>query len=665
MYVHLLAAPLTSQAPQSLVVELSYAGPTKGSLLKAYVGSSGLPAAVVPLSNQLVRSGKADPDRVEIDHQFAAMLGGLDQGMPVSIELLRDLPTATSVSVTPCGADDWEILVRVELPIAMAHARQETNAEFVEMNLLSQVRAVREGMVIGCWIGGTTLVRFTVGSYPTLLRALLTPRPDATVPTASPALLLTSATELLVAPKTRNALVPSSPTKAHDISSSAASSKADLMVARGAEGSEWETVKRRLVRLLPGAYELPPTSSAAAFRVDADAVYLPMSLYKQLTRAFPQQRVTVTHFPRPVTRPISGPAPGSERESTHDVAPAGGAAGAAKDKADERERKPAVEVKILLAKSIASGNIWAGEGIRKQLGLVGIGEGGFELIKYVHCRVREADPWQVWSTAVRGCEAGEGQSGAASRFLCDCSERDRPPVTVCAQPDPTALTLHSSRPAAFSKQVRSPVATSADLSPPPASPLIATKLAGVDDKLESIKSHVITSLTSRVLGGTGAASGILVTGASGAGKTALISQVARELAVDDRALTRSSSFASSLADARDRRHPDRLLQADGRAPAHAQGQDEGMVRRGVLVRPEHSRAGQPGPTSVCRGRGTSPFLTSSADSAARRLVPDAASHAHVPLDCAARSRLSAHHPHRHRHFDRLAPPAAQYHSSPG
>ena len=40
---------------------------------------------------------------------------------------------------------------------------QETNAEFVEMHLLSQVRAVREGMVVGCWVNGTTLVRFSVG----------------------------------------------------------------------------------------------------------------------------------------------------------------------------------------------------------------------------------------------------------------------------------------------------------------------------------------------------------------------------------------------------------------------------------------------------------------------------------------------------------------------
>lgn len=91
----------------------------------------------------------------------------------MSIELLRDLPAATSVSVTPISADDWEILVSRALERLPCVARpeltlpwlQETNAEFVEMNLLNQARAVREGMVIGCWVGGTTLVRFVVGAF--------------------------------------------------------------------------------------------------------------------------------------------------------------------------------------------------------------------------------------------------------------------------------------------------------------------------------------------------------------------------------------------------------------------------------------------------------------------------------------------------------------------
>lgn len=43
--------------------------------------------------------------------------GQLAQGMTVSIELLRDLPTATGVNLTPLTADDWEILVSLVLQV--------------------------------------------------------------------------------------------------------------------------------------------------------------------------------------------------------------------------------------------------------------------------------------------------------------------------------------------------------------------------------------------------------------------------------------------------------------------------------------------------------------------------------------------------------------------
>lgn len=46
-------------------------------------------------------------------------------------------------------------LIRLDL-------EQESNAEFVEMYLLNQVRTVKDGMEIGCWVG-TTLIRFVVG----------------------------------------------------------------------------------------------------------------------------------------------------------------------------------------------------------------------------------------------------------------------------------------------------------------------------------------------------------------------------------------------------------------------------------------------------------------------------------------------------------------------
>ena len=62
-----------AQAPQSLVVELSFPNPTNKKLLnKAYVGWTGMPSQVQGVGNQ-VRGGAAQVERVEMDPQFAAI----------------------------------------------------------------------------------------------------------------------------------------------------------------------------------------------------------------------------------------------------------------------------------------------------------------------------------------------------------------------------------------------------------------------------------------------------------------------------------------------------------------------------------------------------------------------------------------------------------------
>lgn len=55
----------------------------KKQLNKAYVGWTGMPSQVSSVGNQ-VRGGAPQGDRVEMDPQFAAMVGGLMEGMPVS-----------------------------------------------------------------------------------------------------------------------------------------------------------------------------------------------------------------------------------------------------------------------------------------------------------------------------------------------------------------------------------------------------------------------------------------------------------------------------------------------------------------------------------------------------------------------------------------------------
>lgn len=108
----------------------------EGRTNKAVLGWTGLPASVAPPPvgrNNSATSAAAD--RIEIDPQFAAMLGpGLEEGtkvcfsplvvlraslltpsaLQVNVEMLRDLPHATTVNVTPSSADDWEVLVRPE-----------------------------------------------------------------------------------------------------------------------------------------------------------------------------------------------------------------------------------------------------------------------------------------------------------------------------------------------------------------------------------------------------------------------------------------------------------------------------------------------------------------------------------------------------------------------
>lgn len=74
-------------------------------------------------------------------------------------------------------------------------------------------------------------------------------------------------------------------------------------------------------------------------------------------------------------------------------------------------------------------------------------------------------------------------------------------------------------------------------------PKTAHPLAGIDQHIAKLRGHVRTSLATLGVTIAGAASasapGLLVTGSSGAGKTALVRAVAEELADDPSSLTRT------------------------------------------------------------------------------------------------------------------------------
>ncbi|ETW75050.1 AAA family ATPase, CDC48 subfamily [Heterobasidion irregulare TC 32-1] len=146
--------------------------PSAVNRVDAYVGWTGmLSASSLAHFNAVDRTENLET--VEIDPQYAQGLG-LSQGDIVEIGLLHDLPTAKSVATEPLTADDWEIL--------------ELHADQVESTLLSQVRVASVGQEIDVWVLGRTRIRLRVVSLD---------------PSDSKALILTTNTEVSIAPKTR------------------------------------------------------------------------------------------------------------------------------------------------------------------------------------------------------------------------------------------------------------------------------------------------------------------------------------------------------------------------------------------------------------------------------------------------------------------------------
>ncbi|GAA5969154.1 hypothetical protein JCM11641_007489 [Rhodosporidiobolus odoratus] len=476
-------------APQSIAVQLSFRSPTSAqSATQIYLGWTGLPSTVAPVSLQ-PRSGAAQLDRIEMDPQFATMLGvGLKEGMTVNIELLRELPVATTVNVTPLSVDDWEIL--------------ELNAEFVEMYLLNQVRAVKDGMVVGCWVGGTTLVRFMV---------------DSVSPLASPAVLLTSQTELIVAPKSRHTAPAPSASLKHDLTPSTTSNPAS-------SSTEWDTVRRKLLRLLPHDLTPPELSDASPNeRPGEDAVFVAPSLARAVRRAFPLGRLTLAHYVRPVAS--SGKMSSGGEQASNPAAVEGGAAAGGDE--DETAAKAVAEVRVYESTKIPPGHAWVSEKCRREIGLQA-GDGAFELLKI-------AAPLSAQAKKARREQEQQAATAPASSYtsprLNGGSSRPSAQRKLSSASHPRS----SARPAADSSKV-SHTRPALPPSPPPV-------LAGIDTHLASLKSHIVNSLAARSLSTTAsesrarrvdAAPGVLVTGSSGAGKTALVKQVAKEMERDER-----------------------------------------------------------------------------------------------------------------------------------
>ncbi|TFK45586.1 AAA-domain-containing protein [Heliocybe sulcata] len=157
-----------NQRPQSVAVHLR----DKQRGVEVHVGWTGL-ASSSSLAHFNSALGDARLETVEIDPQYA-QAAGLVKGAAVDIGLLYDLPAADTVIAEPVTADDWEII--------------ELHAAHLESTLLSQVRVAVPAQEIDVWVHGRTRVRLSVVSL---------------IPPSRKPALLTSSTQLSIAPKPR------------------------------------------------------------------------------------------------------------------------------------------------------------------------------------------------------------------------------------------------------------------------------------------------------------------------------------------------------------------------------------------------------------------------------------------------------------------------------
>ncbi|KAJ9606199.1 Peroxisome biosynthesis protein pex1 [Cladophialophora chaetospira] len=133
----------TSIPAQNVVVELQYrsqtlssgavsSGNSAGFQRSAYAGWTGMPSRTRPaslLNNDRARPGSREQDvqTIEIDATFGKLLG-LVEGQKIGVLIHLDPPVAHSINIEPLTPADWEVI--------------ELHATFLELNLLSQIRAL-------------------------------------------------------------------------------------------------------------------------------------------------------------------------------------------------------------------------------------------------------------------------------------------------------------------------------------------------------------------------------------------------------------------------------------------------------------------------------------------------------------------------------------------
>ncbi|KAL2834304.1 peroxisome biosynthesis protein (PAS1/Peroxin-1) [Aspergillus cavernicola] len=184
---------------QNVIVELQYR-PTVGRTNNAsnaprscYLGWTGMPskrrlAPVVGRDgiNNSSSTREQDVSTVELDSTFGRVLG-LSEGQRVGIFIHIDPPVAHTINIEPLTPEDWEII--------------ELHATFLELNLLSQIRALPNPMCTTSQADHMhpLALHLSPTSTANIVITSLTPAPSNTSPFAK----IAPDAEVIVAPKTR------------------------------------------------------------------------------------------------------------------------------------------------------------------------------------------------------------------------------------------------------------------------------------------------------------------------------------------------------------------------------------------------------------------------------------------------------------------------------
>ncbi|KAI5804199.1 P-loop containing nucleoside triphosphate hydrolase protein [Peziza echinospora] len=173
---------------QNVIVELTWkaTSPTTGltTTRSAFAGWTGMQAKRRTVASTSSRSGSAmrEEATVEMDPAYARTVG-LTEGTKIHISLHIDPPMAHTVHIEPLTPSDWEII--------------ELHATFLELNLLSQIRAITLSHPLTIYLSPTSTASIKVTKVEPENRLITSAHSPAQFIKISPD------AEVIVAPKTR------------------------------------------------------------------------------------------------------------------------------------------------------------------------------------------------------------------------------------------------------------------------------------------------------------------------------------------------------------------------------------------------------------------------------------------------------------------------------